>query len=379
MEIEKIADTDIPKVDSGTRMGEVRSMFDRNLPKGVVVFRDGEYLGVMEERKLMSSHISDDTKVERFSNPAPKLKEGMGVRDASRMMIDGSAKVAPYFDQGNDLIGVVTQNSILEAVKKNLDVIDVGDIYTQNVVTVDNNSTLGQVTTVIREKGISRVPVEDDGELLGIITTHDIMKYSVRNSSSTTDGNRSGEKEDISRLPATNAMSSPVETVEPESSVEDAVDIMLESGIGGLIVEGENEDIGGIITKTDAIRSLTIEESNNIPVQITNVNLMDTINREVVRKDITEIVDKYDDLRVHYCHVRFHTESGESRRGENLIKCTIRLRSNKDEIGGSGEGFGSHNAFNVASDKLERNVLDIKSINDPSDVNSEEMNRLFRF
>lgn len=378
MEVEEIVDRNIPKVTAGTRIGEIRSMFNNGLPKGVVVFRNGEYLGVMEERKLMSSHISGDTNVERFSDPAPKLREGIGVRDAARMMIDGSSKVAPYFDQSDELVGVVTQNSILRAVKENLDVIDVEDIYTKNVVTVDEESTLAQATTVIRENGISRVPVEDEGNLVGIITTHDIMNYSVRSNNASTEGDKAGEKDDVSDLPATNAMSEPVETIDPNSSVRDAVDVMLESGYGGLVVENEDNQIAGIITKTDAIRSLTVTESESLPVQITNVNLMDTLNRDMIREEITDIVDKYKEMRVHYCHVRFHTESKASRRGQSLINCTIRIRTNKEEIGGSGQGYGSRNAFEVASDKLERNVLQVKGMNDPSTNNADEMNRLFR-
>lgn len=379
MEVEKIVDKNIPRVESDTRIGKVRSKFDKDLPKGVVVFRDGEYVGIMEQRKLMSSHVKDDTNVDRFVNAAPKLEEGIGVRKASRMMVDGSAKIAPYFNKSDELVGIVTQDSIVRAVKDNFDVISVDDICTHDVITVSEDATLGQVTAVIRQNGISRVPVENDGKLVGIITTHDIMEYSVRRNDSSTEGARGGERDNIRELPAKNAMSSPVKTISKDSTVKDAVEIMLETGYDGLVVDGENKDIGGIITKTDAVRSLTIEEDDTVPVQVTNVDLMDRLNRSTIRQEITDIVDKYQNLSVHYAHVRFHIESRATRRGQNLIRCTIRLRTNKREIAGSGEGYGSRNAFNVACDKLERNVLDLKGMNDPSNTDRDEMNQLFRF
>ncbi|MEF8780295.1 MAG: CBS domain-containing protein [Haloferacaceae archaeon] len=49
-------------------------------------------------------------------------------------------------------------------------------------------------------------------------------------------------------------MSAPVETVAPDSLVEDAANLMLESGIGSVIVTDDDNQLRGILTSTDFVR-----------------------------------------------------------------------------------------------------------------------------
>ncbi len=49
-------------------------------------------------------------------------------------------------------------------------------------------------------------------------------------------------------------MSSPVETVSPESSAQDAARTMVERGIGSMIVTDESRHAVGILTATDLVR-----------------------------------------------------------------------------------------------------------------------------
>jgi ribosome-associated translation inhibitor RaiA len=119
--------------------------------------------------------------------------------------------------------------------------------------------------------------------------------------------------------------------------------------------------VAGVVTKTDVLRALTFTEEEHMDVQITNVRLLDTLSRDAIRQDIETVVDKYADMQVQHAHVRFH-EHKEKLRGTPLIQCQIRLRTNKGQAAGSGEGYGADPAFNVALDKLERNVLERKGV-----------------
>ncbi|MFW5919821.1 MAG: CBS domain-containing protein, partial [Halanaeroarchaeum sp.] len=114
-------------------------------------------------------------------------------------------------------------------------------------------------------------------------------------------------------------------------------------------------------TKTDVLRALTYTEQDHMDVQITNISLLDTISREDIRQEIGAAADKYQDMQVQHAHVRFH-EHKEKLRGTPLIRAQIRLRTNRGQVAGSGEGYGAENAFYVALDKLERNVIEMKGI-----------------
>ena len=61
MNISDIAVPEYVEVDVDERLAKVRSIFERENPKGIVVVEDGEYAGVVGENQLMRSRMEDDT------------------------------------------------------------------------------------------------------------------------------------------------------------------------------------------------------------------------------------------------------------------------------------------------------------------------------
>jgi len=363
MDIADIATSDYVEVDAEERLGKVRSLFERENPEGIVVTNDGEYTGVITERQLLQSHVEDDAKARRLQTPAPQVERTADVRRVARVMVEGNAKVAPVFE-ADRLWGVVTGDAILGAVLENLDALDVGEIYTEDVVTVDEDTGVGQVINLFREHGISRLPVlNDDGHLSGVVTTHDIVDVTIRDMDKATRGDRAGDIDRVLDLPVYDVMSSPVVTTTVDEPVGEAVQRMFDNNYDGLAVTPADDDrqVVGVITKTDVLRALTYTEEEHMDVQITNVALLDTISRQEIREHIEEIADKYQKMQVQHAHVRFH-EHKEKLRGTPLIQCQIRLRTNQGQAAGSGEGYGADNAFRIAADTLERNVLEIKGV-----------------
>ena len=363
MDIADIATSDYVEVDAEERLGKVRSLFERENPEGIVVTNDGEYSGVITERQLLQSHVEDDAKARRLQTPAPQVERTADVRRVARVMVEGNAKVAPVFE-ADRLWGVVTGDAILGAVLENLDALDVGEIYTEDVVTVDEDTGVGQVINLFREHGISRLPVlNDDGHLSGVVTTHDIVDVTIRDMDKATRGDRAGDIDRVLDLPVYDVMSSPVVTTTVDEPVGQAVQRMFDNNYDGLAVTPADDDrqVVGVITKTDVLRALTYTEEEHMDVQITNVALLDTIARQEIRERIEEIADKYQKMQVQHAHVRFH-EHKEKLRGTPLIQCQIRLRTNQGQAPGSGEGYGADNAFRIAADTLERNVLEIKGV-----------------
>ncbi|MEF8774278.1 MAG: CBS domain-containing protein [Halobacteriales archaeon] len=363
MDIADIATSEYIEVDVSERLGKIRSLFEEENPKGVLVTRDGDYEGVINERQLLQSHIEDHTKADAMVEPAPKVDRTEGVRETARMLVEGNTKLAPVFE-ADRLWGVVTEDLLLDAVLENLDALGVSQIYSTDPVTIRDDDRVGRAINRLREHGISRLPVlDDDGYLAGVITIHDIVDFVTRNTEKTTTGDRSGEMDRMLDLPVYDEMSSPVETAVPGDSVRDAVERMLESDYAGLVVVDEDDDrsVVGVLTKTDVLRALSFTEEDHLDVQVTNVDLLETIDRQYIRENVEEVADKYQKMQVLHAHVRFH-EHKEKLRGTPLMQCQIRLRTNKGQMAGSGEGYGARAAFHVALDKLERNVLERKGV-----------------
>ncbi len=362
MDIADIATQEYVAVDADERLSKVRARFERENPKGFIVTDDGEYEGVINERQLVQSHIKDETKVRRMVQSAPRVGRQDGVREVARVLVEGGAKIAPVF-HGEELWGVVTEDDILKAVLENLNALTVSEIYTDQVVTVSRDTNVGRAINLLREHGISRLPVTENDRLVGMVTTHDIADFAVRDMERQQKGDRSGDRDRILDIPIYDLMNSPVKTATIDESVEDAVSRMLEYDYAGLVVTPAEDDqtVVGIITKTDVLRALTYTEEDHLDVQVTNIHLMQSLTRTQVRERIQNVADKYQKMQVHHAHVRFQKHK-EQLRGTPLIQCTIRLRTNKGQVAASGEGFGARNSFGVALDKLERRVLELKGV-----------------
>jgi len=361
MDITDIVVEEFVEVDTTERLATVRAAFDKANPKGVIVTEDGEYAGVIGESELVKSRIQDDTKASVLMTSAPRVDHHEDIRETARLLVEGDVNVAPVF-RGEQLDGIITTDAILSAVLENLDALTVGQIYTDEVITATTAATVGQAINRLREHGISRLPIVDESDsLTGIITTHDIVNFVVRDENRQEKGDRSGDHDRMLDLPVDNLMTSPVLTAERSESVEATVERMFDNEISGLVVADE-DGVGGIITKTDVLRALTFTEEESMDVQITNVKLLDSIDRGEIVESITQVVDKYQAMNVIHAHVRFH-EHKEKLRGTPLIQAQIRLRTSHGQLAGSGEGYGANHAFHVALDKLERNVLERKGVN----------------
>ena len=377
MDIADIATPEYVEIDADKRLSKVRSIFERENPKGIVVTEDSEYAGIINQKQLLQSHIQDDAKVRGMIRSAPRVNRRDDVREVARVLVESGAKLAPVFE-GDNLWGVVTEDAILEAVLENLDALDVSEIYTDDVVTVTTDTSIGTVINRLREHGVSRLPVlDDDGQLTGMVTTHDIADFAVRNMERQQKGDRSGDIDRILDIRVYDIMNSPVETTTPTESVREAVTRMLDNDYAGLVVTPEDDagTVVGIITKTDVMRALTFTEEEHLDVQITNITLLDTITRDEIRQRIEGVSEKYQKMHVQHAHVRFHKHK-ERLRGTPLIQCQIRLRTNRGQVAGSGEGYGADAAFGVAIDKLERRVLELKGVQADEEYRGQLLRKL---
>jgi predicted transcriptional regulator/ribosome-associated translation inhibitor RaiA len=363
MNIADIAVSEYVEVDVDERLAKVRSLFERENPKGIIVTEDGEYAGVVGEKQLIRSRMGDDTKVSAVMKPAPEIARREDIREAARLLIEGNVKIAPVYD-GEKLYGILTEDGILEAVIDSLDANTVDQVYTADVVTIGEKEHVGQAINRLRKHGISRLPVLNEaGSLTGVVTTNDIVDFVVRDQDRQGSGDRAGDIDRMLDLPVYDLMSSPALTARPDETTKAALERMFDNTVAGLVVTPDDEgSVTGIITKTDILRSLTFTEEESMDVQITNIELLDTISRDHVIESIQDVTNKYEKMQVFHAHVRLQ-EHKEKLRGTPLIQCQIRLRTSKGQVIGTGEGYGAEHGFHVALDKLERNVLELKGVN----------------
>ena len=123
----------------------------------------------------------------------------------------------------------------------------------QPVFTALPEMPLQEAANLMREKGIRRLPVVDDGgSLVGIVTESDLLHASPSDATSLSIWELNYL---LSKVAVKELMSSPVVTVQGDTNVREAANIMVTRKFGGLpVMDGEN--VIGIITETDLFKTL---------------------------------------------------------------------------------------------------------------------------
>ncbi|MCJ2512352.1 MAG: CBS domain-containing protein [Thermoplasmata archaeon] len=140
--------------------------------------------------------------------------------------------------------------------------VPVMEVMSRNLVTVQPKETVDSASKLMKDRGIGSLVVVKSGKPVGILTEKDIVAKVV------------AEDTKPSAVKVSQIMSSPVKTIHPHESIEDAAKLMAQNKIRRLVVS-ENDSLLGIVTENDIIKmwphliELTREVSRISPVSPT--------------------------------------------------------------------------------------------------------------
>jgi len=131
--------------------------------------------------------------------------------------------------------------------------IKVKDWMTTEVVSVAPDTPIAAAHQIMKNNGIRRLPVSEDGKLVGIITIGDVREASPSDATTLS----IWELNYLwAQLTVEKVMSTKIMTATPESSIYDVSKIMLESKVSGLPVTDNAGNLMGIITESDIFKMI---------------------------------------------------------------------------------------------------------------------------
>lgn len=123
----------------------------------------------------------------------------------------------------------------------------IANLMTWDPITIDQHDTLSKAKGLMDEGHFRRLPVTDNGRLVGIVTERDLHKYSGF----------------LESTRVTAAMRTGLVTVTPSNTAEDAALLLLKHKIGDLPVVADGELVG-IVTSSDLLKAfLRIVKATN--------------------------------------------------------------------------------------------------------------------
>ncbi|MBQ2830979.1 CBS domain-containing protein [Methanobrevibacter sp.] len=121
------------------------------------------------------------------------------------------------------------------------------NLMSEDLITVDKDQNLSDALKLLRKHNVSRLPVTNNKELVGIISERDIADKL---------GSSKYESMPASRLHISSVMVKDVFTVPQTMQLEEVARLMLENGIGSVPVMDDDKMVG-IVSKADFVTLAT--------------------------------------------------------------------------------------------------------------------------
>jgi CBS domain-containing protein len=375
MNISEILSPTFTEFDVGTPLSKVAGAFENQELDAVVVTDGDEYRGVVSRRQLASSSNQPSAKVGSRVQHVPTVGRTEDVREVARLMIGSGAQTLPVMDDGR-VVGVVTGDSVLEAVQSFLSAVTVSDAYTEKLISATPQTTVGKALNMLRENRIAHLPVVEDGEAIGMVSLDDIVAFTTRGGTKSQGGSpgdfggrggggerhgglgaREGDSDRMLDLPVRDLMADVVVTTRQSATLDTVVGTMFDRETSSLVVLGDESDGPiGVITKTDVLEALTWEREDRNAVQVFGLDLLDGMDYDGVSALIENMASKYGGMSVIKASIELQ-EHKERSRGVPLVLARIRLVTDRGYFTADGEGYGASHALRLAANKVERQIL----------------------
>lgn len=120
-----------------------------------------------------------------------------------------------------------------------------------NPMTIASTTTVSDAASIMKENKFRRLPIVDDGKLVGIITDRDLREVSP---SPATTLSVFELNYLLAKMQVKDIMKKDVITINVDATIEEAALVMNTRKIGGLVVVDAKQDVVGIITETDIFK-----------------------------------------------------------------------------------------------------------------------------
>jgi CBS domain-containing protein len=278
MKIEDVMNEEVILAEENEQVSHARNlMLKHGYSRILVVDPEGKPVGIITEKDLTRKMRSNGPKwkrrtidkisIRRVMTPNPvTITPFREVREAVELMIKNEISSIPVTD-GDEVVGIITKSELMDFYsQKYTGKWKVSNLMTSEVVTVNENHSIGHVISIMEDQKIGKVIVMRDNEPVGIITSANISFANVEDPETGVsvekiaflrkiDGQEKRNVREVSMVTAGDIMTNHLIKIEQEKDAASAADIMTKKEVSGLPVVDGNELVG-IITKTDIIRGI---------------------------------------------------------------------------------------------------------------------------
>ena len=175
------------------------------------------------------------------------------LNDVLKLMYERNVGGLPILDDDLRIKAIITEEDFVRFCRGLDTGLDVESFMSPNVVTAPAQTTIEKMTRMIIQKGFRRMPVVQDGVLMGMVTASDIMKY--LGGGEAFQKVITGDVTEVMKLPIKSLIKRSLLATERKADLGQAARKMMDNDIGSLPVM-DRGSLAGILTERDYVRAL---------------------------------------------------------------------------------------------------------------------------
>ena len=113
-----------------------------------------------------------------MSRPVLATTERASVQDIASQLVRAGISGMPVADADGNIVGIITEYDIVNAIldDRKLDSLRASELMQKEIITLDVEADISEALKIFKEKHIVRVPVTENGKLVGILSRIDALK-----------------------------------------------------------------------------------------------------------------------------------------------------------------------------------------------------------
>jgi len=175
------------------------------------------------------------------------------LNDVLKLMYEKNVGGLPIVDEDQRIKAIITEEDFVRFCRGTETGLTVESFMSPNVVTAPAQTTIEKMTRMIIQKGFRRMPVVQDGVLMGMVTASDIMKY--LGGGDAFQKVVTGDIGEVMNQPIKSLIKRSLMATERKADLGHAARKMMDNDIGSLPVM-DRGSLVGILTERDYVRAL---------------------------------------------------------------------------------------------------------------------------
>jgi CBS-domain-containing membrane protein len=182
------------------------------------------------------------------------IRKEKSVYDAIKILVEKNISGLPVVDD-TGLAGIISEKDVLKLMFETEFISgSVEDYMTRDIVTFDEQDSLSEICNCLIENHFRRVPIMHNNKLSGIISRADLIK--ANKGRFKPQGATGKSKEQKKGLLARDIMKCGLITVQKQTPIYEALEILASKHISGLPVVDDYMNLVGIISEKDMLKLL---------------------------------------------------------------------------------------------------------------------------